>query len=106
MACWTGYTWDGKNFPNPHGFLNWCSERRIKNTLNLHPAAGVQPHEARYPTFAASMGQDPADKLYVPFNLLNKTFAVNYHKHMLAPIEQEGIDFWWLDWQQGEVLPS
>jgi hypothetical protein len=52
---------------------------------------------------ATSMGIDPATNKYVPFNIINKTYAINYHKHMLKPIEDAGLDFWWLDWQQGEV---
>ncbi len=63
----------------------------------------MQPHETNYAAMAVSMGVDPATNKYVPFNIVNKTFAVNYHKHMLKPIEDAGLDFWWLDWQQGEV---
>ncbi len=90
-------------FPNPRIFTEWCHERGIRNTLNLHPSAGVQPHEARFPQFATAMGVDPSAGKYVPFNIINKTFATLYHEVMLAPVEQQGIDFWWLDWQQGEV---
>ena len=26
-----------------------------------------------------------------------------FHEHVLAPLERRGVDFWWLDWQQGEA---
>ncbi len=64
----------------------------------------MQPHELRYADMATSMGMDPAAEQHVPFNIVNKTFALQYHRNMLQPIEEDGIDFWWLDWQQGEVI--
>lgn len=97
---WTGYTWDPAIFPDPKGFLAWCHERGLKTPLNLHPASGVQPHELRYPEMAAAMGIDPQTKQYVPFDIVDKTFASNYLNIMLRPLENEGVDFWWLDWQQ------
>jgi hypothetical protein len=47
-----------------------------------------------------AMGQDPAEKKYVPFDLTNKRFAQNYMDILHHPREKQGIDFWWLDWQQ------
>ena len=26
-----------------------------------------------------------------------------YFQHMLSPLEQQGVDFWWVDWQQGST---
>lgn len=28
-------------------------------------------------------------------------FADNFFKLILKPLQDEGVDFWWLDWQQG-----
>lgn len=102
-ACWTGWTWDTKYFPDPKGFMDWCHKRGIKNTLNAHLASGVQPWEERFPQIAAAMGLDPLDKkAYVEWNVTDKKFSINFHHHVLKPIEDQGVDFWWLDWQQGE----
>ena len=46
------------------------------------------------------MGIDPATKKYVPFDIANKKFATNYMDLLHHPLEKQGIDFWWLDWQQ------
>jgi alpha-glucosidase len=46
------------------------------------------------------MGIDPATKKYVPYDITNKKFAENYFNLVLHPLEKQGIDFWWLDWQQ------
>lgn len=97
---WSGYTWDRILFPDPEGFLQWCHRRGLKITLNLHPASGVQPHEERYAEMARAMGIDPATQKYVPFDIVDKKFAENYLQILHHPLEQQGVDFWWLDWQQ------
>ncbi|MFZ0662991.1 MAG: TIM-barrel domain-containing protein [Acidobacteriaceae bacterium] len=97
---WTGYTWNKLLFPDPTAFLKHIHEQGLKVTLNLHPASGIQPWEAAYPAMARAMGIDPATKKYVPFEPTNKKWAENYFKLVLHPLERQGINFWWLDWQQ------
>jgi alpha-glucosidase (family GH31 glycosyl hydrolase) len=97
---WSGYTWNPLLFPDPKAFLDNIHQEGLKTTLNLHPASGVQPWEAEYPAMAKAMGIDPATKKYVPFDITNKKFATNYMDILHHPLEKQGIDFWWLDWQQ------
>jgi alpha-glucosidase (family GH31 glycosyl hydrolase) len=99
-AGWTGYTWNRSLFPDPEGFLKWTNENHIQTCMNLHPASGIQPHEEKYAEFAEAMGIDPATRKYVPFDITDKKFAQNYMDIILHPFEKQGIDFWWLDWQQ------
>ena len=97
---WTGYTWNKLLFPDPDDFLAKMRAQGLKATLNMHPASGVQPWEAAYPPMAQAMGIDPATKKYVPFDITDKKFATNYMNLLHHPLEKQGIDFWWLDWQQ------
>ncbi|MGA7525575.1 MAG: TIM-barrel domain-containing protein [Acidobacteriaceae bacterium] len=97
---WSGYTWNPLLFPDPPAFLHHVHEEGLKVTMNLHPASGVQPWEKAYPAMARAMGIDPATHKYVPFDITNKKFATNYMDILHHPLEHEGIDFWWLDWQQ------
>jgi hypothetical protein len=97
---WSGYTWNKTLFPDPDEFLSWCKKKGLKITLNLHPASGIQPHEENYPDMARAMGIDPATKKHVPFDIVDKKFAENYLKILHHPLEDQGVDFWWLDWQQ------
>ena len=97
---WTGYSWNKLLFPNPPAFLDYVHQQGLKATVNMHPAGGVQPWETRYPEMAKAMGIDPATKQYVPFDITNKKFAANYMNIMHHPLEHQGIDFFWLDWQQ------
>ncbi len=97
---WSGYSWNKLLFPDPPAFLSHLHDEGLKVTLNLHPASGVQPFEDPYPEMARAMGMDPATKKYVPFDITNKKFATNYMDILHHPLEKEGVDFWWLDWQQ------
>ena len=97
---WSGYTWNKLLFPDPDQFLAKLHAEGLKTTLNLHPASGVQPWERAYPAMAKAMGIDPATKKYVPFDITDKKFATNYMNLLHHPLEKQGIDFWWLDWQQ------
>jgi len=97
---WTGFTWNRNYFPDPKNFLDWAKEKNMEVCLNLHPASGIQPHEDQYEVMANAMGIDPATKKYVPFDIVHKKFAENFMKLVMHPLEDEGVDFWWLDWQQ------
>jgi alpha-glucosidase len=97
---WTGYTWNKLLFPDPDDFLARLHAEGLKTTLNLHPASGVQPWEAAYPAMAKAIGIDPATQKYVPFDITDKKYATNYMNLLHHPLERQGIDFWWLDWQQ------
>jgi alpha-glucosidase len=100
LLGWTGYTWNKLLFPDPEAFLKKLHEEGLKVTLNLHPAAGIEPWEQAYPAMARAMGIDPATKKYVAFDVTDKQWATNYFNLVLHPLEKQGIDFWWLDWQQ------
>ncbi len=104
MLGWTGYTWNKVLFPDPDAFLKYLHQDGLKVTMNLHPASGIQPWEAAYPAMARAMGIDPATKQYVPFDPTNKKWATNYLDLVLHPLEKQGVDFWWLDWQQQPMM--
>jgi alpha-glucosidase len=97
---WSGYSWNKTLFPDPDDFLAKIHAEGLKTTLNLHPASGIEPWEDAYPAMAKAMGIDPATRQYVPFKITDKKFAENYMNLVHHPLEKQGIDFWWLDWQQ------
>ncbi len=100
---WTGYTWNRDLFPDPVGFLDWAHQKGLKVTLNLHPAEGVQSFEESYPRFAEAMGVDPASEQPIPFRVTDPNFVHYYFHYLHHPLEDQGVDFWWVDWQQGET---
>ncbi|MBI5958308.1 MAG: DUF5110 domain-containing protein [Chloroflexi bacterium] len=103
-ACtgWTGYTWNRTLFPDPDGFIQALHTRGLRTALNLHPAEGVHPHEEQYPAMAERLGIDPASEQPVLFDIADPVFMSAYFEVLHHPLEKRGIDFWWLDWQQGE----
>ena len=98
---WTGYTWNEALFPDYRAFIKALHARGLKTALNLHPADGVRTHERAYEAMALAMGMDPEEKKPIPFNCLNPDFLRAYFEVLHFPYEADGIDFWWLDWQQG-----
>ena len=97
---WTGYTWEKSLFPDHAKFLEWTNKKELKTTLNLHPASGIAPWEEKYTEFAKAMNFDTTGHHNVPFEAADKKFMQNLFNIVLHPIQKEGVDFWWLDWQQ------
>ena len=97
---WTGWDWNEILFPDYKAFLKYLDEQGVKTTMNLHPADGVRPYEKKYNEFMQRLGKNDgktyswvgSDKKYV------KALFDTY----LHPYIDEGVDFWWLDWQQWE----
>jgi len=98
---WTGYTWNRDLFLDPEGFIQWLHQQGLKTALNLHPARGIHPHEAQYPAMALWMGVDPTSRSPIPFDITDPHFVEGYFDILHHPHEEMGIDFWWMDWQQG-----
>ncbi len=97
---WTGYTWNKNLIPDPPGLLRWLHDQGVHVTLNDHPADGIQPHEEMYPAFMRAMGKDPNSG--APFHSMPETATTSTLSGSSphVPREKEGVDFWWLDWQQ------
>jgi alpha-glucosidase (family GH31 glycosyl hydrolase) len=102
VAGWTGYTWNRELFPEPEAFLRWLHEQGLKVALNLHPALGVRPHEEAYREMAQRLSVDPATGETIAFDIADPEFVRAYFEVLHHPQEERGVDFWWLDWQQGE----
>ena len=100
---WTGYTWNRDLFPDPPAFLAALHERGLAVTLNVHPAEGVHAHEERYGAVARRVDVDPATERPIDFDPTDPAFLVAYLEELHHPLEAEGVDFWWVDWQQGGV---
>ena len=94
---WTGWTWNRSLIPNPEGLIRWMHQQGLKVSLNLHPADGIGSHEDHFSEIRADLGLT-GDR--VPWNLENPDFYRSFFGHIIREREQQGVDFWWLDWQQ------
>ena len=124
---WTGFTWKKELFPDPENFFTELHRRNIRTSLNLHFDNGIQPYEEPYEAFVkdyTSRTSDydgpknyvydspyvfagnnyavgkPGDKAPVPFRICQMEWADAFFKSVIRPLEKQGVDFWWLDWQQ------
>ncbi len=98
---WTGYTWNRDFFPDPERFLNWLHEKGLHVTLNVHPADGVRAHEEMYRDMGKALGVDTEHEQPISFDVSNEKFMEAYFEYLHHPLEDQGVDFWWIDWQQG-----
>lgn len=102
---WTGYTWNRQLFPDPPAFLRALHARDLRVTLNTHPADGIRSFEETYPAVADRLGIDADSGLPAVFNPTDPAFLAAYLEEVHHPLEAQGVDFWWLDWQQGTTSP-
>jgi hypothetical protein len=98
---WTGYTWNTELFADPPAFLRELHDRGLMVTLNDHPADGVRAYEQAYPAMAEALGIDPASERPIAFDVTDPQFLTAYFEILHRRLEEQGVDFWWLDWQQG-----
>lgn len=121
---WTGYTWNQDLIGDPDGFLKEIHSMHLKTSLNLHPAVGIIPREKVYKDFVKdylsrtddydgpegyvykggeAIWNGPAKPGYhasVPYRMDQRAWADAYFNSIIHPLEAQGVDFWWLDWQQ------
>ena len=102
---WTGWSWNTNLIPHPEGLLADIHKGGLRAALNLHPADGVAAHEDQYKAVAEAMGLDAGSAETIPWMLEDRKFAKAFFDHIIRPLEKQGVDFWWLDWQQHLTNP-
>ncbi|KAL2163952.1 hypothetical protein VTH06DRAFT_3165 [Thermothelomyces fergusii] len=98
---WTGYSWNRNLFPDPEGFLRGLRKRNLKVALNDHPADGIRAFEDLYPAVAKALQHDTSRGEPIRFDCTDRRFMDAYFDVLKARLEQQGVMFWWIDWQQG-----
>ena len=98
---WTGYSWNTELFPDYKALLSWLRENGFHITLNIHPSQGVRFFEDQYEEMCKRLGKDPDKKEIIPFDVTDAEFRKAYFEVLHHPFEKDGVDFWWIDWQQG-----
>ncbi len=100
---WTGYTWNENLFPDYKKFLKELQKKNLKITLNLHPADGVRWWERDYENMAKALGLSDLNGKQIPFDFSRAEFINAYFAVLHRPYEKDGVDFWWMDWQQPNI---
>ena len=98
---WTGYSWNRELFPDPEAMMTELHDRGMHVSLNVHPADGVRSFEDAYVPMAKELGVDYEHEIPIQFDVTDRAFMDAYFKYLHHPNEKMGVDFWWMDWQQG-----
>ena len=102
LPGWTGYTWNTELFPDHVELLQWLHDHGFVVPLNIHPSQGIRFFEQCYENVCKAMGVAPESRACVPFDIASAHFRKVYFEQVHHPLEDEGVDFWWIDWQQGK----
>ena len=106
---WTGWSWNTNLIPDGKGLLKEMHDQHFKTALNLHPADGVNKTES--PDYFAKMNAELGGKYLndagdnISWNIDYPDFTNSFFKNIIRDHESEGVDFWWLDWQQWLTSP-
>lgn len=107
-GAWTGWSWNTNLIPDAPQLLDDIHKRGLKAALNLHPADGVNIVES--PEYYRAMRADLGNKYLkdstnvqwsdIAWALDYPDFTKSFFSNVIRDHEREGVDFWWLDWQQ------
>ena len=108
IGGWTGWSWNTNLISDPEGLLREIHDNNFKIALNLHPADGINSVES--PGYYAAMKSELGGKYdsngTIAWNLDFTDFTKSFFKNIIRDHEREGVDFWWLDWQQYLTSPT
>lgn len=94
----TGFTFNRNLFSDPSFFLNYMHERGVRVGIHLDPTEGIMPHEDSYDVIGRNLGLN--DRYTIPFNAFDKLILIQYLEHLIKPLTQKGVDFFWIDYYQ------
>lgn len=101
-GAWTGWSWNTTLIPDAKALLKEIHDNNYRLSLNLHPAMGVDSIES--PQYFAAMTRDLGGKYSkngaIEWSLDFPDFTKSFFSNVIRDHENEGVDFWWLDWQQ------
>lgn len=98
---WSGWQIDRAKFPDPKAFFAWARSQGLHTVLNIHPSIlGDDPKFARAQQTAKGRlqrGGCPAGPDCHVFDWGDPD-QLKAYLDLHAEMEEQGTDFWWLDW--------
>ena len=101
---WTGWSWDTNKIPNPTSLIRYMHTHGLRTALNLHPSDGIKNSEDKYRNLRSAMGLPSTYNETIPWTIQDYSFARPFFDNIIRPLEKQGVDFWWLDWQQEKTV--
>jgi len=97
----TGYTFENRLISDPREFIGKLHDKGIRVGVNINPKEGIHPHEDMYKKVLEYVKID-ANKT-IAFTPFNPTFLDIFMKVLLHPLENVGVDFFWLDYKNDDI---
>ena len=93
---WNGWNWNPELFPDPRAFLAWAHTQGLTVSLNVHPS--ITTLDPRYAeTQAIARSKLDCTLIVCTFDWSDPDQLAAYLA-LHRPLEQQGVDAWWLDW--------
>jgi hypothetical protein len=86
----------------PGSIFRRATSAKTEVTLNDHPEDGVQNYEDGYEDMANALDHDTSTEDPIHFDITDRPFLKAFFNVLHRPLEDQGMDFWWIDWKQGE----
>lgn len=93
----SGYAFDPELFPEPMSFTNYLHDHKIFLGVNINPEDGIPTTDPVYPNIKGRLGFQ-ADAS-IPFNAYDKNFLSAYLEEVIKPLDNQGVDMFWIDYQ-------
>jgi len=91
----TGFTFNSEYFKNPTAMLGYLHSKNIHLGLNINPLEGLTDVDNYYNEALKFLEKDKFG--IIPFNAFDPKFVDVYLKLFIHPLDNIGIDFFWLD---------
>lgn len=99
----TGFTFNDKYFQNPSAMITYLHQKKIKLGLNINPIEGLTNIDTYYNEALKYLKADKRG--IIPFNTFDPKFVDVYLKFFIHPLDNLGIDFYWLDMDEETNIP-
>ncbi len=94
----SGYTFNKELYNDPVSFINNLHDKNIYLGLNLDPSEGVSALEPAFKEFASAY---PVDNMKnVSLNLTDNNFIQMFMDKLIYPLNNLGVDFYWMDYNK------
>lgn len=98
----TGYSFNRKLIPSPNLLIEDMHKIGVRVGLSINPVEGIYPHEEMYSRVLEYIKVAPNSVIkFMPYDV---KFMDIFLKLLLHPLEQMGVDYFWLDYLKGDNL--
>lgn len=97
----TGFTFNPELFKEPKDFTESMHNLGVRVGVNIDPIDGITPYEDSYQVMASELGV--LEDKNININIYDRNMIVSYFKHLINPLYKQGVDFFWLDYDDDKM---